>query len=190
LALFFGGHYLVGLAGWEEALLIGAGAVLLGAELLIIPGFGVAGILGIVALGVGVFMSFLGSYPSPADMWRAATAVLTSMVFIAVGAGVMIALLPGLPIWSRLNLRTRLDDRSEPTSPPEARAASPWLGSQGFTLTPLRPAGTGLFQGVRLDIISEGDYVPANTPVTIVQVEGNRIVVRPAAAPTTSESAT
>lgn len=186
LALFFGGHYIVGLAGWEEALLIGAGVILLAAELLLIPGFGVAGILGIMALGVGVFMSFLGSYPSPADMWRAATAVLTSMAFIAVGAGVMIALLPGLPIWSRLNLRARLDDRAEPTSPPpEPRAPSPWLGSQGLTLTPLRPAGTGLFQGVRLDIMSEGDYVPANTPVTIVQVEGNRIVVRPAPEPST-----
>jgi membrane-bound serine protease (ClpP class) len=180
LALFFGGHYLVGLAGWEEALLIGAGAVLLAAELLLIPGFGVAGILGIAAVGAGVFMSFLGSYPSPADLWRAATALLTSLVFIAVGAGVMIAVLPGLPIWSRLNLRARLDNSSEPTSPPETRAGSPWLGSQGVTLTPLRPAGTGLFQGERLDIMSQGEYVPANTPVTIVQVEGNRIVVRPA----------
>ena len=81
----------MGLAGWEEALLIGAGAVLLAAELLLIPGFGVAGILGIAAVGAGVFLSFLGSYPSPADLWRAATAVLTSMAFIAVGAGVMIA---------------------------------------------------------------------------------------------------
>ena len=180
LALFFGGHYLVGLAGWEEALLIGAGAVLLAAELLLIPGFGVAGILGIAAVGAGVFMSFLRSYPSPADLWRAATTVLTSMVFIAVGAGVMIALLPGLPIWSRLNLRARLDNSAEQPSPPETRAGSPWLGSQGVTLTPLRPAGTGLFQGERLDIMSQGEYVPANTPVTIVQVEGNRIVVRPA----------
>jgi membrane-bound serine protease (ClpP class) len=184
LALFFGGHYLVGLAGWEEALLIGTGIALLAAELLLIPGFGVAGILGIAALGGGVFMSFLGSYPSPTDMWRAATAVLTSIVFITIGAGVMIALLPGLPIWSRLNLLARLDNTPEPTPPPEAQAASPWIGSQGVTLTPLRPAGTGLFQGRRLDIMSEGEYVSANTPVTIVQVEGNRIVVRPA--PTSS----
>ena len=184
LALFFGGHYLVGLAGWEEALLIGTGIALLAAELLLIPGFGVAGILGIAALGGGVFMSFLGSYPSPTDMWRAATAVLTSIVFITIGAGVMIALLPGLPIWSRLNLLARLDNTPEPTPPPEAQVASPWIGSQGVTLTPLRPAGTGLFQGRRLDIMSEGEYVSANTPVTIVQVEGNRIVVRPA--PTSS----
>jgi membrane-bound serine protease (ClpP class) len=55
---------------------------------------------------------------------------------------------------------------------------SPWLGAQGVTLTPLRPAGTGLFRGDRLDIMSEGEYVPAATSVTIVRVEGNRIVVR------------
>jgi membrane-bound serine protease (ClpP class) len=179
LALFFGGHYLVGLAGWEEALLIGAGMVLLAAELLIIPGFGVAGVLGLLALGAGIFMSFLGNYPSPADIWRAAMSLLMSMALVGVGAGVLIILLPGLPIWSRLNLRTRLDNASEQASPPpQARAAPPSLGAQGVTLTPLRPAGTGLFQGERLDIMSEGEYVPANTPVTIVRVEGNRVVVR------------
>jgi membrane-bound serine protease (ClpP class) len=183
LALFFGGHYLVGLAGWEEALLIGAGMALLAAELLVIPGFGVAGIFGILALGAGVFMSFLGSYPSAADLWRAATALLTSMAIMALGVGLMVALLPGLPIWSRLNLRTRLDQVTEPTAPQEARRASPWLGAQGVTLTPLRPAGTGLFQGERLDIMSEGEYVPANSPVAIIRVEGHHIFVRTIAYP-------
>jgi membrane-bound serine protease (ClpP class) len=178
LALFFGGHYLVGLAGWEEALLIGTGVILLGAELLIIPGFGVTGILGLLTLGAGVFLSFLGSYPSAGDIWTAATGVLMSVGIIAVGAGVMIALLPGLPMWSRLNLRARLEPAPEPTVPPEGRMVSPWLGAQGVTLTPLRPAGTGLFRGDRLDIMSEGEYVPAATTVTIVRVEGNRIVVR------------
>jgi hypothetical protein len=78
-------------------------------RLLLIPGFGVTGILGIGTLGTGVFISFLGSYPSSTDLWRAATTILTSMVFIAIGTGMMIALLPGLPVWSRLNLRARLD---------------------------------------------------------------------------------
>lgn len=180
LALFFGGHYLVGLAGWEEALLIGAGVVLLAAELLVIPGFGVAGILGILVLGAGVFLSFLGSFPSPADIWRATTSLLMSVILLGAGAGLMIALLPGLPIWSRLNLRARLENASEQGAPPPEvhHAAPPRLGAQGVTLTPLRPAGTGLFQGERLDIMSEGEYVPANTPVTIVRVEGNRVVVR------------
>ncbi|MFW5952117.1 MAG: NfeD family protein, partial [Gemmatimonadota bacterium] len=47
LALFFGGHYLVGLAGWEELLLLGAGLVLLAIEVFVVPGFGIFGLLGI-----------------------------------------------------------------------------------------------------------------------------------------------
>jgi membrane-bound serine protease (ClpP class) len=180
LALFFGSHYLVGLAGWEEALLIGAGLLLLAAELLIIPGFGVAGVLGIVALCAGLFLSFLGRYPAPGDIWRAATMLLTSLTIVAVGGGVLLFLLPSLPVWSRLNLRTQLrDTRRESVSPPEAHAPSAWLGARGIALTPLRPAGTGLFQGERVDIISEGGYVAANTPITVVRVEGARVVVRP-----------
>jgi membrane-bound serine protease (ClpP class) len=144
--LFFGSHYLVGLAGWEEALLIGAGVLLLAAELLIIPGFGVAGILGIVALGSGFFLSFLGSYPAADDIWRAGTTLLTSLLLMGVGTVVLLMLLPGLPMWSRLNLRTHLGKEPEGTpTPPKVRLPSARLGIQGMTLTPLRPAGIGLF---------------------------------------------
>ena len=45
-------------------------------------------------------------------------------------------------------------------------------------LIPLLPPGAGLFQGKRLDIISEGEYIPADTPVKIIHMEGNRLVVR------------
>jgi membrane-bound serine protease (ClpP class) len=118
LALFFGSHYLVGLAGWEEALLIGAGVLLLGAELLIIPGFGVAGVLGLLGLGAGVFLSFLGRYPAPGDIWRAATTLLIALVCIAVGGGVLLLVFPGLPVWSRLHLRTQLRTEGRQSPPP------------------------------------------------------------------------
>src|SRR4029077_18952862 len=49
LALFFWGHWLVQLAGWEELLLVGSGLVLLALEVFVIPGFGLAGVLGIRA---------------------------------------------------------------------------------------------------------------------------------------------
>jgi membrane-bound serine protease (ClpP class) len=180
LALFFGSHYLVGLAGWEEALLIGAGLLLLAAELLIIPGFGVAGVLGIVALCAGLFLSFIGRYPAPGDIWRAATMLLPSLALVAVGGGVLLLLFPSLPVWSRLNLRTQLRNERRDSGPmAEAQAPSAWLGAKGIALTPLRPAGTSLFQGERMDIISEGGYVATNTPITVVRVEGTRVVVRP-----------
>ncbi len=180
LALFFGSHYLVGLAGWEEALLIAGGVILLAAEVLVIPGFGVAGILGILSLGAGIFLSFLGNYPAPGDMWRAGISLLSTLTIVLIGLGALLLLLPTIPLWNRLSLGARLTTKPEETlSREEPRLPSPWLGVKGVTLTPLRPAGTGLFEGKRLDIISEGDYIPAHTPVTIIHIEGSRLIVRP-----------
>src|SRR5512145_1360253 len=50
LGLFFWGHWLVRLAGWEEILLVALGLVLLALEIFVIPGFGIAGVVGIIAL--------------------------------------------------------------------------------------------------------------------------------------------
>src|SRR5690606_35823851 len=51
---FFGGHALVALVGWEQVLLLLLGVGLLALEVFVIPGFGVAGILGIIALTAGL----------------------------------------------------------------------------------------------------------------------------------------
>jgi membrane-bound serine protease (ClpP class) len=179
LALLLGSHYLVGLVGWEEVLLIGAGILLLALEILIIPGFGVAGVLGILVLGAGLFLSFLGSYPPPSEIWRVSMTMLMVFALVAVGAVVMFMLLPTTPIWSRLSLKTTLKKPPSSASSQGTLPASPWLGVSGITVTPLSPSGTGLFQGKRLDITSEGEYIPADTPVTIIHVVGNRPVVRP-----------
>lgn len=187
LALLLGSHYLVGLAGWEEVLLMAAGILLLGIELLVIPGFGVAGVLGIVTLAAGVFLSFLGRYPSAADIWRVVMTLLSVFAVVGVGAGVMLLLLPTTPIWRRLSLHARLDRPSEHAPAPERPSPSPLLGTSGITMTPLLPSGSGLFGDRRLDIISESTYIPANTPVTIVHVAGNRLVVRPQKASTPPE---
>jgi membrane-bound serine protease (ClpP class) len=182
LGLFFGGHYLVGLAGWEEALLVGLGLLLLALEIFVIPGFGLAGILGIVALGAGLFLSVLGRFPTTDDLWRAATMLLVALVIVGLGAAGMVVLLPSAPFWARLRLGAQLGEKpSEPTTP-EAPPPPPLLGIEGMTVTPLRPSGTGLFQGERLDICSEGEYIASGTPVRIVRVEGNRLMVRPVAA--------
>lgn len=181
LGLFFGGHYLVGLAGWEEALLIGAGILFLALEIFVIPGFGIVGLLGMLGLGAGLFLSFLGRYPAPADLWRAGSMLLLSLVLVGLGTAGMILLLPGMSFWSRLRLGTRLADQPDEHTSQDLLPAFPALGMEGITVTPLRPSGTGLFQEQRLDILSEGGYIPDATPVRIIRIEGNRLVVRAAA---------
>jgi membrane-bound serine protease (ClpP class) len=60
LAVFFWGHLLAGLAGWEDVALVVFGVLLLLIELLVVPGFGVFGILGLAALLGGSFLAMLG----------------------------------------------------------------------------------------------------------------------------------
>ncbi|MGH7266303.1 MAG: NfeD family protein, partial [Candidatus Rokuibacteriota bacterium] len=87
LGLFFWGHWLVRLAGWEELLLVGLGLVLLAVELFLLPGFGVAGSLGAVALVAGLGLSLLGAAPT----WSAVLAALGR-----VAASLLLALAGGL----------------------------------------------------------------------------------------------
>lgn len=53
-----------------------------------------------------------------------------------------------------------------------------FLGKVGTTTTVLRPAGVADFDGVRLDVVSEGEFIPQGTEVQIISIEGIRIVVK------------
>jgi membrane-bound serine protease (ClpP class) len=91
-ALFFWGHLLAKLAGWEDAVLLAIGIVLIAVEVFVIPGFGVAGIFGTVALVAGMVMSLLGRNLDYAPSGTLRTAVLT-VVIALVGAAAAVALL-------------------------------------------------------------------------------------------------
>ncbi len=52
------------------------------------------------------------------------------------------------------------------------------VGKQGVAASLLRPAGTGEFDGVRLDVVTESEYLQKDTPIEIIAVQGRRIVVR------------
>jgi membrane-bound serine protease (ClpP class) len=50
-------------------------------------------------------------------------------------------------------------------------------GKQGISVTDLRPAGIALIEGKRLDVVTDGDYINANTPILVTGVTGNQIIV-------------
>ena len=99
LGLFFGSNMIVGLAGLEDVLIVGAGLVLLGIEAFVVPGFGIFGVAGIVAILAGLYMSLLGNIPTMPDFTRAAW-VLTSSMLLLIGSAW--ALIRTLPSSSRL----------------------------------------------------------------------------------------
>ena len=91
-ALFFWGHLLAKLAGWEDAVLLAIGIVLIAVEVFVIPGFGIAGIAGMVALVAGMVTSLLGRNLDYAPSGTLRTAVFT-VVIALVGAAVAVSLM-------------------------------------------------------------------------------------------------
>jgi membrane-bound serine protease (ClpP class) len=176
LVLFFWGHWLVQLAGWEEVLLVAAGIVLLGLEVFVTPGFGVAGVLGIGALLTGLVLSMTGGGATAEFVFKAAGRVVFSLVFALLASLALLRFLPRLPIARRLVLETGLEARDGYASAPEGDLR--WLGKQGRATSPLRPAGIAQFDGERVDVVSDGGLIEAGQRIEVIRVDGNRIVVR------------
>ena len=176
LALFFWGHWLVRLAGWEELLLVGAGVILLAVELFVTPGFGVMGVLGLVALLSGLGLSLVGAGATWEVIITAIGQVALSLLLALAVSLALLRLLPHLPFGRRLVLETELTVREGFASAPETDRV--WLGKRGTAASTLRPAGIAEIEGERVDVVSDGEFIDEGEPITVVRVDGNRIVVR------------
>ena len=177
LALFFGAHLIVGLAGWEEMIFILAGLVLIGVEVFVIPGFGIAGALGILSLGGGLVLSMLGRFPTLMDMGTAFTVVVVAMVLTAAFA---YAFLRHLRWSKRLGGIFLSESTSRELGYVSGDVRPELVGRRGVAATTLRPAGVGVFDDQRFDVVSEGPWIDAGSPIEILRSEGYRLVVREA----------
>ena len=176
LALVLGGHWMVQLVGWEELILVGLGLTLLGLEIFVIPGFGIAGVAGLAAILAGLTMSLVGQGATIRTFVSAAGRVSLSML-VALAAGMLLVrYLPRLPFGRQLMLETELSAGGGYASAPERDRS--WLGRVGRTTSSLRPAGIAEIDGERIDVVSEGEMIEAGTTVVVSRVDGNRIVVR------------
>jgi membrane-bound serine protease (ClpP class) len=179
LVLFFGSRWMVHLAGPIDLLLVGSGVLLIGLELFVVPGFGVPGVLGLIALVAGVFLSLLGHAPTQHDMLQASGLVATAVLLVLVLGWAVIRHIP--------HSRTlgALGPGGSASREEGFLAAAPredLVGTVGRAVTDLRPSGTALFGDERVDVVSEGRWIEAGTPVRVVSSEGYRHVVREAEA--------
>jgi membrane-bound serine protease (ClpP class) len=176
LALFFWGHWLVQLAGWEEMLLVSSGLVLLAVEIFVTPGFGVPGVLGIAALLSGLSLSVIGAGATWEFILKAVGRVVFSLLLALLGSLVLLRFLPRLPFGRKLILETGLAAGEGFASAPERDKS--WLGKSGRAVSPLRPAGIADIEGERVDVVSDGDFIELGAEIAVTRVDGNRIVVR------------
>ena len=178
LSLFFGSHLILGLAGWEDLLIFGAGVLLIGVEIILIPGFGLFGIAGLVAVGMGLYMSMLGNLPTMQDFGQAGAVLATTLLIVLVSTW---ALLRHFPRSNRLfESGIFLGDSTGRDAGYTSALTRPELvGAVGRAITDLRPAGVGLFGEERIDVVADSEWIEEGTPVRIVAEEGYRHVVRP-----------
>jgi len=180
LALFFGGHYLIGLANWIEILLFVLGLALLSIEIFITPGFGVLGISGIIFIILSIFLTLV-KHPIPktpfdtGEHLRAFYTIIISFLAAFVLSAITFRFLPKTPLWGKFVLLSseKRDNGFVGASEEPAKL----VGKQGFTRTALRPAGKAVFNEKLFDVVTEGDFIPKQSEVRVIRVEGNRIVV-------------
>ena len=168
LAIFFGGHIIVGLAGFETIILFAIGLLLLLAEIFFIPGFGLAGIGGITAILASIFLTF-------GNIIQATYSILIALSVSIIGFFLLIKYIPSTRTWRKFVLST--EQKKELGYTVGTRNLKRLIGEKGITITPLRPSGLAEVQGKKLNVLTRGEYVDVNTKIEIVNVEGNKIVV-------------
>lgn len=175
-SLFFWGHWLGQLAGWEELLILAGGIGLLVVEIFVIPGFGVAGVLGIAAILGGLTLSLIGGGATSEVVQLATGRVVLSLLAALILGFVFLRFMPRLPFGRRLVLETGLGSGHQYGSAPDNDLRL--LGKKGRAASPLRPSGIAEIEGERVDVVSDGKLIDAGQPVEVTRVDGNRIVVR------------
>lgn len=177
LSLFFGSHFIIGLAGLEDLIIFAVGLGLIGVEVLLIPGFGIFGLLGGIGVMAGLYLSMLGGLPTSPDFTRAGLVLSTTVVLIVVSAWAVIRTLPGASRLARSGIL--LTDSTDRESGYESAVTRDDLvGVVGKAISDLRPAGTALFGDERIDVVSESEWITEGMPVKVVSAEGYRHVVR------------
>jgi membrane-bound serine protease (ClpP class) len=176
LGAFFGSHLIIGLAGWEELILLGAGLIALGIEVFVIPGFGLAGIISIACITSAVFLALISHLPTWADVARASGILAVTVGIIIAAIYTLVRHLPTSTRWRGLLLQAETA-REEGFVAAEARADL--IGQRGIALTDLHPSGTAQVAGERFDVVSEGGFVPRGASVRVIRSEGYRVVVLP-----------
>jgi len=143
-----------------------AGIAVLLAEVILPSG----GILTLVALGLfgySIYTVFSNVSMAAGMIFVTADIIILPVVLIA-----------GLKLlaYSPVTLRKSLKKTEGVTSQSDKLAG--YMGKHGKTLNSLRPAGTALIGGRRVDVVSRGEFIEKDTPVIVIEAAGNRVVVR------------
>ncbi len=192
-AIIIGSKYLVGLANWVEVALFFVGVLLLLIEIFVLPGFGVAGVAGILCIMAGLFGMLVKNppdelpWPHTQPDWQifinGVWAMSLGFIGFIILAWVLTRYLPRMSFLSGLILmpsvpKEGVEIEASMTVPPESKMMDVKLGDIGEVVSTLRPAGKVKFDEKIVDCVAQAEFVDKGDKVEIVDIHGNRIVVR------------
>lgn len=175
--LYFAPLYLDGLAQNWEILIFVVGLLLLALEIFVIPGFGVAGISGLVFIFGGLTMGLLNNTDfnfeqvAPTDAGRAGFTVLIGLVL---SFGLIIWLSDKIGSKGMLRKMALQADLEKAVSSP---SLVDLIGCEGRAATVLRPSGKVLIDGEMYDGVSESGFIDRGKPVRVVRFENAQVYV-------------
>jgi membrane-bound serine protease (ClpP class) len=188
-ALFFLGHYLAGLAGWEVVALFVLGVVLVLVEIMFFAHSTIVfGVVGVFLMLGSLLWAMIDRYPGETFLptGQMIALPLRNLFFAMLAATVVIMILarylPSTNLYRRFALMTTNPPGPSLAGAPREFATALALtpGMEGAALTTLRPSGKARFADHIVDVVTEGEFIAADTPVTVIQTDGMRVVVKPA----------
>jgi membrane-bound serine protease (ClpP class) len=176
LALSLGASYIAHLATMTDMLIIFVGVVLLLVEVLLIPGFGVAGISGIGIILWGLYELLLPDVPVGQEIHSMALTGLTiGIVGGIIGLVLLFKLMTKTEFWQKLT-SPAVQEKDEGYN--SSIGLENLVGQQGVADTDLRPSGWINVSNQRIFVVTEGSYIDKQENVKILSVDGNRVLVR------------
>ncbi|HSH36735.1 NfeD family protein [Schnuerera sp.] len=165
--LFFGGNILAGNSQWTSLAIFVTGLILLVIEA-IVPGFGLPGISGIILVILGTILA-MGSLSS------ALMSISIAIIITAIITMLLIKYGHRSPFLDKIVLSTHQKDEEGYLS---SFTKEEYLAKEGISISELRPSGVIEIDGQRLDALSDGGYIPKQSKIQVIRVEGSKIIVR------------
>jgi membrane-bound serine protease (ClpP class) len=181
-SVLFAGNALLGTVGSVELLLFVIGIALLVVEIFLIPGFGVAGISGIVLI-IGSLILSMQDFVVPDFSWqwealnRNILLVTANVIAGFVAFGILAFLVPKYTPFKRLSLSLS-QEASEGFTVQDSAYEDRYRGARGVAITTLRPAGKAELGDEVVQVETGGEFLEKGTEIEVTRVDGNRIVVR------------
>jgi membrane-bound serine protease (ClpP class) len=181
LVLYLVPYYLNGLAEYWEVIMLFIGIVLLAAEIFVLPGFGVAGISGIILTTLSLVLIMINNenfdfeFVKMNDILLATAASMGGLVGGVIMLFIAGSKLPDTKFFKRVALTHTQDSSSGYTS---STITESLVGQTGIAQTVLRPSGKVLIGGVQYDAFTRGEFIERGQTIEVVSYEGSTLRVK------------